>query len=73
MIQVDLYLIHNPFFDKASHGIDRAEAWREMDKIYKVTWYYIIHCFPFSFSPPPLPGQSLFLMLPICSFLLLTI
>ena len=26
MIQVDLYLIHNPFFDKASHGIDRAEG-----------------------------------------------
>lgn len=32
---VDLYLVHAPFFDKASRGITRAEAWQEMDKIYK--------------------------------------
>jgi len=32
---VDLYLIHAPFFDTESHGISHADAWGEMDKIYK--------------------------------------
>lgn len=32
---VDLYLIHAPFFDEASHGITRANAWVEIDKLYK--------------------------------------
>jgi len=32
---VDLYLIHAPFFDEASHGISLADAWAELDKLYK--------------------------------------